>query len=377
MAIGSTVSASAAAAATPSPALVPSTIDATGATDVTTALNAYFDGVPDGRTIVFPAGGRYRIEGTLSLENRHDIVIEGRGATFFAQTNGQTRRRPGCDLRSSVCRYPNRTRAQWAFSNDANIVVRNVNVIGSAPNPGPLSTYSAALEAQHAFRIVGVRGIVLDHVSARDVWGDLVYVGSFETRARFVSSTNVVVRNSTFRGASRQGWTVTDGTHVTFENNSLTSVRRSLVDLEANTSKDVVAYVTIRNNRLGSSRFCTITNYGAPAGEHDFVIAGNHALGAAKFRICVQAFRSARRSNYEISGNVGSTARPNEPMLSIAYADHVTVKNNVQGFSKSRWPWRSGISPQAPVTAKCSSVVVTANRFTRAAGMPQLAGKRC
>jgi hypothetical protein len=377
VAIASTVSATVAAAAMPSLAAVPTSIDAGGTADVTGALNSYFAGVPDGSTIVFPANGRYRIEGTLSLENRRDIVIDGRGSTFFAKTNGLNRRAPGCDLRSSVCRYPNRTRAHWSFSNATNIVVRNVNVIGSAPNAGPNSTYSAALEAQHAFRIVGVDGIMLDHVSARDVWGDLVYVGSFYARPRFISSTNVVVRNSTFRGASRQGWTVTDGTHVTFSNNSLSSARRSLIDLEANTSKDVIAYVTIRNNRLGASRFCTITNHGAAAVEHDIVIADNRVLGAAKFRICVQAFRTARRSNYEISGNVGSAARPNEPMLSIAYVDNVTVKGNVQAFSAAAWPWRAGISPEAPVTAKCASVVVSANRFTRAAGMPELAGKRC
>ena len=378
VAVGSTVPASPAVAATPTLSPVPSTIDSTGTTDVPRALNAFLAGVPDGRTVVFPVSGRYRIEGTLNLEGRRNVVIDGRGSTFFAKTNGLSRRPPGCDLRSSLCRYPNRTRAHWAFSNVSNIVVRNINVIGSAPNAGPNSTYSPALEAQHAFRLVGVKGIVLDHVSGRDVWGDLVYVGSFATRAGYVTSTNVVVRNSSFRGASRQGWTVTAGTHVTFVDNTLTSARRSLIDLEANTSKDVIAHITIRNNRLGSSRFCTITNHGAPAVEHDFVISGNHALvSLKKFRICIQAFRTARRSNYEIAGNVGSSARPNEPMVSIAYVDNVAVKNNVHAFSVSRWPWRAGVSPQAPVTSKCSSVVLTGNHFSRAAGMPQLAGKRC
>ena len=354
----------------PSSAVVPPAIDSTGSADVTNALNAYLAQVSDGSTIVFRAKGRYRIEGTLSLETRRNIVIEGQGATFFAKTNGLNRAPRGCDRRSSACRYPNRTRAQWSFMNDTNIVVRNVNVIGSAAHPGPNGTYDAALEAQHAFKILGGSGIVLDHVSARNVWGDLVNVGA--------ASMNVVVENSTFHGASRQGWSITSGQHVTFINNSVYSARRSLIDIEANASNDKIAYITILNNRLGSNRFCTVSNYGAPAVEHDFVITGNRAIGSTPIKICVKASPTARRSNFEISRNVGPMGvhGQNDPMVSIAYVDHVTVKDNVVRFSASRWPWRG--SPQAPVTSKCSSVVLTANRFTpRPVGMAESVQNGC
>ena len=164
-----------------------------------------------------------------------------------------------------MCRYPNRTRAHWAFSNDKNIFVRNVNVIGSARNTGPNGAYTEALEAQHAFTILGSTNIILDHVSGRSVWGDLVYIGLALVPPRYVPSSRVLVVNSTFRGSSRQGWTVTSGQHVTFYNNTVESARRSLIDIEANSVTDVIAYITVKNNRLGSSRFCTFTNHGAPA----------------------------------------------------------------------------------------------------------------
>jgi hypothetical protein len=355
----------------PTRALVPRTIDATGTGDVTSALNAYLARVSEGSTVVFPAKSRYRIEGTLSLVNRRNIVIEGQGATFFAKSNGLNRPAPGCNRRASVCRYPNRTRAHWVLTDDTNIVVRDVKVIGSDPRPGANGTYDPALEAQHGFSILGGSGIVLDHVSARNVWGDLVNIGA--------ASTNVIIKNSTFHGASRQGWSITNGQHVTFVNNSVAAARRSLIDIEADTRRDRIAYVTIRNNRLGSSRFCTLTNYGAPAVEHDFVIADNRAIGSAPIKICVQATRTARRRNFEFSGNVGATGArlPNEPMVSIAYVDHVTVKGNVQRFSTVRWPLRNGLS-QAPVTSTCSTVVVTANRFTpRPTGMPESVEQPC
>ena len=122
-----------------------------------------------------------------------------------------------------------------------------------------------------------------------------------------------------------------------------------------------------------------MTNYGAPAVEHDFVIADNHMIDSRAMKICVQASPAARRSNFAITGNMGDVAGrqgPNEPMVSVAYVDHVTVKGNIQSFSSRPWPWRG--SPQAPVTSKCSSVVLTSNRFTpRAPRMAELAGNRC
>ena len=53
---------------------------------MTTALHAFFAGVPNGSTIVFPAHAQYRIEGTIRLRDRHDLTFAGNGATLFATT---------------------------------------------------------------------------------------------------------------------------------------------------------------------------------------------------------------------------------------------------------------------------------------------------
>jgi hypothetical protein len=360
---------------------VPRTIDATGKSDVTVALNAYFSRVPDGTTVVFPTHSRYRIEGTLTLEQHKNVVVDGNGAVFFAATNGSNRAAPGCDRGASVCRYPNRTRAHWSLVNDTNVSVRNVNVVGSNPDPGPRGTYEPKLEAQQAFEILGGTRIVLDHVTAHDVWGDLVYVGRSQSGRTATSPTFVTVQNSTFYGASRQGWSVTNGQHITFVNNTLYSARRSLIDIESNSKSDEISYLTVRNNRFGSYRLCTFTNYGAASVEHDFVFADNHMIGGSPIRICIQAKSVARRRNFAITGNVSSSGpTPNSPMVSIAFVDHVTVSGNVQRFAASAWPRRGGMngSPQAPVTSTCSSVVVTGNVFTpRPAGMPESVAKPC
>ncbi len=222
------------------------------------------------------------------VKNRKNVTIEGQGATFFAKSNGVVTAPKGCVQQASTCRYPNRTRSQLSFESDTNLVVRDVNVVGSNSHSGPNGDYNGSLEAQHAFQILGGRDILLDHVSGQNVWGDLVNVGA-APNGSLRSPTNVTVQNSSFHGASRQGWSITNGQHVTFANNTLASVRRSLIDVEANVKSDQIAFVTIRDNQLGSYRFCTFTNFGAPADEHDFVFSGNHSIGAIPIRICGEA----------------------------------------------------------------------------------------
>ncbi len=63
---------------------VPATIDATGSSDASSALIAFVNTVPDGSTIVFKAGGVYRMDAALKFAHRHNLTFEGNGATLRA-----------------------------------------------------------------------------------------------------------------------------------------------------------------------------------------------------------------------------------------------------------------------------------------------------
>lgn len=65
----------------PAPAgiAVPSSIDATGSSDASAALMSFLNTVPDGSTIVFKAGGVYRMDSALKFSGRHNLVFEGPG----------------------------------------------------------------------------------------------------------------------------------------------------------------------------------------------------------------------------------------------------------------------------------------------------------
>lgn len=143
-----------------SPVVAPSAIDSTGATDVTASLLAFIEGVPDGSTISFPAGARYRIEESLIIEGRRDLTFEGNGAEFFATTEAD------------------RNRRHWWIRNSDGITIRDVVVRGANPHAGTGdAAYRADREAQHGFDFGGTKNALFEGVTVTDVYGDFVYIG--------------------------------------------------------------------------------------------------------------------------------------------------------------------------------------------------------
>ena len=111
----------------------PAGIDATGTTDVSAALNSFLAGVPDGATVTFPAGSRYRVENIVYLNNRHDLTIDGRGAIFFASTTGSGVPATGPN---AVRQHWPRHRDEFLVADSANVTLRNLSVRGPNPNAG-------------------------------------------------------------------------------------------------------------------------------------------------------------------------------------------------------------------------------------------------
>jgi len=361
---------------------VPTTIDRTGKTDVTDQLNYLLSILPNRRILVFPANSRYRVEGTLTLQNHYSIVIVGQNSTFFSLTKGNIPPGPGCNVEHwPSCSEPERGRSHWNFVLDKNVYVTGVNVVGDDTQAGPNGIYDSKLEGQHGFNIAGDTNLTLNHVSAKNVWGDTVYVG-VGGNDRY--STGIIVENSTFSDSSRMGWSVTDATHVTFRNNSVKNAKRSLIDLEANIPTNHIQYVSFINNQLGGSRFCTLSNYGSPAIEDHIVFSYNKKIVAGHMGICVQGPATTnRRSDYTFIGNHGSAlVNPeanDDPMMTLTNVDNVTAHNNSQMFS-NYWPYRGYIGPQAPITLKCSlgTVDISGNNFEpRPPNMPEYVKDKC
>ncbi len=156
----------------------PATIDATGTTDVTDQLLAFFATVPDGSTITFPANASYRIENTLLLKNRSSLVFDGNGATFFATTDGSGVT-PDPLIQGAPGDWP-RGRRHWMFVSGGSITVKNMTIRGANPNAGLAdSGLHRRLGGATRDRVHGVNGSEVSGVTITDIYGDFLIASAY------------------------------------------------------------------------------------------------------------------------------------------------------------------------------------------------------
>ena len=92
--------------------LVPGSIDYTGKTDVTGALQNFLDHLPDNRLVRFHRNGRYRVEGTLYVTNHNGLTFDGQNATYLRDDPRHARAVPVVHLRRGRDHLPPRDRAR-------------------------------------------------------------------------------------------------------------------------------------------------------------------------------------------------------------------------------------------------------------------------
>ena len=264
--------------------IAPAAIPADCSRDVTPDLMTWFASVPDNSVLSFATNGCYRVDGTLVVAHRSGLTFEGNNATFKQVTDG-----------SELVNYKKvRTRNVWTFGTSTNLVVRNLTTIGANPKAGRGElAYRAKFEAQHAYFIQGVNGMVMDHVAAYDVYGDFVALGG--------GVANFTVRNSSFARNGRQGWSI-NGTNIVFENNTITETRRATIDMEPSSPLLASKNVYIRNNDVGPGRLFFFSSVGAAAPMDNINIIGNRLHHKALVIFVVPP--KGTRSNYHVIGNV-------------------------------------------------------------------------
>lgn len=239
---------------------VPASIDASGGRDVTAALNAFFAKVPAFATVTFPSSGRYRLEGVLRLTHLVDVTIEGNGATLFAQTDGQGSVPPSKRYRAH---WP-RLREQISVRGANGLALKDLEVQG----PNSKGENVAALEGQAGIAVYASRGVSIQGVTVSRTYGDGVYIAG--------STTNVVVRDSTFATIGRQGVAAVDATNIVIERNQFRAIARSVVDLEPASRRWSVAGVHVQDNDIGDFQNFLLAAGGSGPNVSDVWLERNH-----------------------------------------------------------------------------------------------------
>jgi Right handed beta helix region len=326
---------------------VPMSIDRTGATEVSDAINAFIASVPDGSTIVFPAGSRYRIEGAVLVAARHNLVIDGSGATFFATTDGSTATPAGPN---AVKQHWPRHRDQWLVYDSSHITVRNLVVHGPNVNGGTAdNAYVEKYEAQAGFEFYDTTDSVLENCSISYTYGDLVYVGNRAARD--------IVKGCSLFASGRQGVTVALADSIVIDHNSFQNIRRSAVDLEPFTTTWGVTNVWIVYNTFKWVRLDTIASK-AEGDVSNIVIAYNKLTAEPmSIRNTPNAVVTPPRHDWVVIGNVSDTVfgSPHGAYW-ITYTKNVTVRDNFQ-------PLQAGRNQMALQSTGSTNVQTSGNHF--------------
>ncbi|HEY7438633.1 MAG TPA: right-handed parallel beta-helix repeat-containing protein [Acidimicrobiia bacterium] len=294
---------------------VPASIDATGKQDVTTALNTFLASVAAGATVAFPKGAVYHVEGTVFLDGRNGVTIDGNGATLVAHTDGKA----ASKATPRRGRRPARLRTHLAIRGSTNVSVRDLKIVG----PNSSGRYVPALEGQAAVTVSGSTNIVLDHDSMRDTYGDAVYIVNH--------SADVTIRSCDVRHAGRQGIAVVGAERVTISECNFESVSRSVVDLEPKGRRGTASSVHIEHNRIGRYGNFVVAGVGVGTEVGDVWVEHNTVSGSRGVSVYV-GIPGRIRKGFHVIGNRGTRTSSGYQgaLMRFVHFDGIEVRQNHQ-----------------------------------------------
>jgi hypothetical protein len=279
---------------------VPSSIDATGASDASAALQSWLGSVPDGSRIVFKAGGTYRMnKGLKVFSSRHDMIFDGNGATL--RSNG------GATNASSLL-----------IVSGTNIKIRNFNLLGNSPTPG---LYRSGLEFAYGVQTYGAHNVEIANVTISAVYGDGLMVGGWSDTVWFHDSKVV--------SAGRNGVAILAGRNITVERVAFEKSGWATFDIEPWETSGGADNVKFLSNTAGTWNGQLGFFFGAcgVAGSvvSNVTVSGNTITGSP----LTTYVTIDRRQNIVFSNNASSVAAAG-PILDFAHIDGLSVTGNVQ-----------------------------------------------
>jgi hypothetical protein len=301
---------------------VPSTIAADCTADVTKVLNAWMASVADGSTLRFAAGACYRVDGTLTLQDRHDLTLDGNGASFAASRVPPT--------------SPKITRQMWSVVGGSGITIRNMEARGT----NPTGAFDVRREWFPLIQIAGTSKVLIERVRGSHAWGDFVSIGPDVRRVTNsdgtggVLGTDITIRDSSASKIGRHGVTCNGCEDVLIDRNVFSDVAYQIVDIEVEADTWHARNVAFTNNTIGGRvNLSVLANAGIGRDVTNITVSGNVMTGSPV--TCAPPIQvdatTAAKSNFVITNNRFKT-------LGNAFWLHgvssVTVENNAVTFGQ-------------------------------------------
>jgi hypothetical protein len=306
---------------------IPATIDATGGSDVSDALERFLGRIPDGAVIAFQPGGRYRLGRAIRLESRHRLTFDGQGARLDIA---------GCEIDDSGFVIDRGT---------SDVIIRDLTIVGDNAAGGTADAFTPDCESAAGVAIYAGRNVEIAGVTIQQVRSECLYVDA--GGPEYTWADGVWFHDSTCTRNGRMGVAIAGANRVMVERIRFSAVGMFVFDIEPYDIRGGATRVTFRANTIegyGLSPLQTqwfLAAEGVPGSRVEgLTVTGNRVLAGAPRSSntatdagLATTIRVARRRQIVFTDNV-TTVAGNGPALFFAHIDGLTVSGNVQPLTR-------------------------------------------
>jgi hypothetical protein len=297
---------------------VPATINATCASNVSPALNAWIASRPDGSTLTFPSGACYRLGGDqgIIIKGRNNLTLVGTGSTLQLRTTGASNYSTGLFV-----------------ENSDHITFRGFTVDGGNTATGTTGAAAAVNEGMSGAMVrSGSDFVEFDHVT----WDHLYGFGILTTDlGGGVWPSDISIHDSTIRGGE-MGVAIVAGRRIRIERNAINDTVLIPFDLEPDRTTHGFQDVLISDN--------DITRYGWGQYTTSWFVAANPAdavvSSAIMDRLTVTGNRvhvgaaTADNGNADGLGGLGIRADKANLKRDFVFTNNWTVDNDIRSSTR-------------------------------------------
>lgn len=207
-------------------------VDKTGATDVSGALQSWVNSAPSGAIWTFTPG-TYRIDRALYIYGKNNVIIEGQGVTL--KTNG------GANISDSA----------FVLDQPANshLTIRNFTLDGDNPYVGTVNAYQADQQSAEGVASYHDQSFIeLTNLTITDQWGHGVYFGTDGNTSHVAK--NVWIHDNTIDGTGLYGVVFAKMDTAWVERNQLIDIGGSPLGFEDGVAPEYIRHVYMGENTL-------------------------------------------------------------------------------------------------------------------------------
>jgi hypothetical protein len=294
----------------------PASIPGDCSRDVTADIKSFLASVPNGtasvpNTVVFGTGLCYLVNGTIELDGRVGLVIDGAGSTFKASQKG------------AVGSSGSSSRDHWRILDSRDLQFRHFTIRStnttSDINNADFGAFDTAYASEEGFSIRNSNRIGVSGLSILSVWGNGIVVDT----ATDVDVVDVKIDRNGSAGAK-----VLNSRNVLFDRVAMLHSRKHGYKIEPE-SGEVIDGVEIRGSSVWSHEYAFfssgISGYANNVSIHDNQVASDQATA-----FLVRANSRAQRKGWTFARNtVTKTGLERNAAFYFEIVEDIKVNDNV------------------------------------------------